>query len=75
MPRPTALPRLTVDAVLKMAHAQALRHVELPQDAQAASPALRQAIEQVWVLVRGRLGHSDEVDRLDALIGRLTGRT
>ena len=47
MPRPANLPRLTVDSVMKMAHDQALRHASLPLDQQIASPAMRQAIEQV----------------------------
>ena len=71
MPRPTSLPRLTIDSVMKMAHEQALRHANLPQDQQIASPAMRQAIEQVWALVKGRLGQSEEVARLDELIGRV----
>lgn len=71
MPRPANLPRLTVDSVMKIAHDQALRHANLPLDQQIASPAMRQAIEQVWTLVKGRLGQSEEVARLDELIGRV----
>ena len=65
-------PRLTVDAVLKMAHEQARRHEASSLDEQVASPAMRRAIGQVWELVRQRLGHSEEVRKLDAIIGRLT---
>ena len=71
MPRPVNLPHLTVDSVMKMAHDQALRHANLPLDQQIASTAMRKAIEQVWTLVKGRLGQSEEVARLDELIGRV----
>lgn len=74
MPRSAAMTRLTVDAVLRMAQAQALRHADAPLDKQMASPALREAVGQVWALVKGRLGPSEEVARLDALIGRITRR-
>lgn len=66
------LPRLTVDAVLKMAHEQARRHQDQSLTEQTASPAMRQAIAQVWDLVRQRLGHSQEVQALDAMIAKLT---
>ena len=65
-------PRLTIDAVLKMAFEQASRHAGLSLAEQAASPAMRQAIVQVWELVRQRLGHSQEVQALDKMIARLT---
>ena len=66
------LPRLTIDAVLKMAHEQARRHQGSSLAEQAASPAMRQAIGQVWELVRQRLGHSQEVQALDEMIAKLT---
>ncbi len=66
------LPRLTVDVVLKMAHEQARRHQDQSLAEQAASPAMRQAIAQVWDLVRQRLGHSQDVQALDEMIAKLT---
>ncbi len=69
------LPRLTIDAVLKMAHEQARRHQDQSLAEQAASPAMRQAIAQVWDLVRQRLGHSQEVQALDEKIGQLTSNS
>ena len=74
MPRSFSTSRLTVDAVLRMATEQAQRHASLPAGQQASSPALSQAVDQVWQLVKGRLGASPEVERLDALIGKVVGR-
>ena len=75
MPRTSARPRLTVDSVMKQAHDEARRLAGLSLDQQVASPAMREAINQVWALVKGRLGKSEEVGRLDVLIGKITART
>jgi predicted glycosyltransferase len=59
--------RLSVDAVMKMAHATAQQHLSMPLQEQLMSPKMVDAIEQVWELVKGRLG-SPETAELDDLI-------
>lgn len=66
-------PRLSVDAVLKMAHEEARRHAGMSLAERDASPALLHVIGQLWGLARQRLGHSRELQELDEMIARITG--
>lgn len=66
------LARPSVDTVLSMALAQAHRPTSSSPASSADSPALRQAIGQVWRLARQRLCHCDAVDQLDALVARIS---
>ncbi|MBS4002031.1 MAG: hypothetical protein KGZ91_01555 [Afipia sp.] len=65
--------RLTVDAVLKLAHATALKHANTSPNAVMKSPEMVKAIDQVWQLVKGRLGEVQAAP-LDDLIQQITGK-
>lgn len=67
-------PHLPVDAVLKAAHAAALRQLKKPVQADDHTDAMRSAVAQVWGLVKGKLP-AKEAEALDALITRLVGPT
>jgi hypothetical protein len=66
--------RLTLDAVLKMAHATALKQTEELPSEKVKSPEMLKAIDQVWELVKGRLGETSAAP-LDDLIKRITSKT
>lgn len=63
---------LTTDAVLKMAHATAVKYVNAAPAARVKAPDMLNAIDQVWALVKGRLS-STAAAPLDDLIQRITG--
>ncbi len=68
------VPRLSIDALLALAPGEAQRLAAADPKAQPASPHVAQAVEQVWALVKARLGDGPEVRSLDALIARITRR-
>ncbi len=68
------IPRLTVNAVVKLAQTEASRLAAAPVSTQMQSPQLSQAIELVWDLVRQRLGNGAQVETLDKLIRQITTR-
>lgn len=65
--------RLTVDAVLKLAHATALKHANTSPTDKMKSPEIFNAIDQVWEMVKGRLGEVQSAP-LDDLIQQITGK-
>jgi hypothetical protein len=65
--------RLTTDAVLKMAHATAVKYANAAPADRVKSPDMLKAIDQVWSLVKGRLSSTD-AEPLDDLIQRITGK-
>ena len=57
--------RLAVSSVLRMTQELAARLMANPSAAQSVSPELREALVQVWRLVKPRLGaEGDGLDRL-----------
>ena len=72
------IPQLTVHSILKMAHAEAQRLSNAPIRGHASeveSPDLRDAVAQVWSMVRVQLGQDRRVEELDRLIALLTTTT
>jgi hypothetical protein len=66
------MPFPTVNAVLQMAYARARKVASKPL-AERDSLALRQAIEDLWAMVKDHLPASNaKVRRLDALITQIT---
>ena len=66
------MPFPTVNAVLQMAYARARKVASKPL-AERDSLALRQAIEDLWAMVKDHLPASDaKVRRLDELITQIT---
>jgi hypothetical protein len=66
------MPFPTVNAVLQMAYAEARKVASKPL-AERDSPAMRQAIEDLWAMVKDHLPASDaKVRRLDELITQIT---
>lgn len=70
----TAIRRLTVDAVLKMASTAAHRHMEKPVGKTEPSTDLINALAATWELVKGRLGQTESAV-LDALITQIIGKS
>ena len=64
----------TLDTVLALAHATALKHIHEPSSAGKASSDLITAIDQVWFIVKRHLGES-RARPLDDLIQRITATT
>jgi hypothetical protein len=69
----TVTRRLTLDAVLKMATAEAQKHADAVPADRKANSELSQAIDATWALIRGRLG-SAEAAALDGLIAKVVGK-
>ena len=66
------MPFRTVNAVMQMAYAEARKVASKPL-AERDSPAMRQAIEDLWAIVKDHLPASDaKVRRLDELITQIT---
>jgi hypothetical protein len=66
------MPFRTVNAVMQMAYAEARKVASKPL-AERDSPAMRQAIEDLWAMVKDHLPASDaKVRRLDELITQIT---
>jgi len=65
--------RLTVDAVLKLAHATTLKHANTSPTDQMKSAEIIKAIDQVWELAKGRLGKVQAAP-LDHMIQQITGK-
>lgn len=65
-------PRLTINAVIQLAHQEARRLAAAPAGKQLHSPAMRQAVWLVWGLVKARLEHCDQLESLYRLIEQLT---
>lgn len=65
-------PRLTINAVIQLAHQEACRLTAAPVAEQLHSPALRQAVWLVWGQVKARLEHSERLESLHCLIEKLT---
>ena len=66
------MPFPTVNAVLQMAYAEARKVASKPL-AERDSPAMRQAVEDLWAMVKDHLPASDaKVRRLDELISQIT---
>ena len=66
------MPFRTVNAVMQMAYAEARKVASKPL-AERDSPAMRQAIEDLWAIVKDHLPASDaKVRRLDGLITQIT---
>ncbi len=66
------MPFPSLNAVLQMAYAETRKVASSPL-AERDSPAMRQAVEDLWAMVKDHLPASDaKVRRLDALITQFT---